>query len=126
MSSGRKGERLGWVLGWAGAFLWVFILATVNLASGPSLPSLLGFALVAAAVACILVLSPWRNPSQRYWKLMLPLYALFLLSVAWASWTAGGPAELGLSVWSLFLLLPLLLPIHLAGNRRWIDGEPQA
>jgi len=123
MSRDRKGERRGWTLGWAGSFLWVLILAAVNLARGATLPSLLGLALVAAAGVFIHVFSPWRHPASRYWKLMAPIYALFFLSIAWASWSAGGPAKLGLSVWSLFLLLPLLLPFYLAGTRRWIDGD---
>jgi hypothetical protein len=123
MSSDRQGNRRGWTVGWAGGFLWVLILAAVNLASGAALRSLLGLALVAAAAVFIHVFSPWRHPTTRYWKLMAPIYALFFLSIAWASWSAGGPAVLGLSRWSLFLLLPLFLPFYLAGNRRWIDGE---
>jgi hypothetical protein len=126
MSVHRRGEKLGWTLGWGGSFLWVFILAGVTLAKGATLPSLLGFVLLAVAVVFIHAFSPWRHPTRRYWKLMAPIYALFFLSFAWASWIAGGPTEMGLSLWSLFLLLPLLLPFYLAGTRRWVDGEPQA
>lgn len=123
MNSRRKGEKRGWVLGWLGSFLWVLILAIVYLARGAFVPSLVGCTLVAGAAALTLVCSPWRYPRLPYWKLMLPLYALFFLSVAWAISIAGGAAELGLSVSSLFLLLPLLMPFFLAGSRRWIDGE---
>jgi hypothetical protein len=126
MSTDRQGERLGWTLGWAGSFLWVVILAAVNLARGAILITLVGVALVAAAAILVHVLSPWRHPTTRYWRLMAPVYVLFFASFAWASWSAGGIAELGLSVWSLFLLLPLLMPFYLAGNRRWIDGEHPA
>jgi hypothetical protein len=123
VNTDRKSEKRGWLLGWFGSFLWILILAIVALAKGSILPSLAGCGLVAGAVTAILLFAPWRHPTQRYWKLMLPIYALFFISVGWAIWIAGGVAELGLSLWSIFLLLPLLLPFYLAGNRRWIDGE---
>ena len=126
MSSDRLGEKRGWTLGWAGSFLWVLVLAAVNLATGATLNSYLGLALVVVAAVLIHFLSPWRHPTTRYWKLMAPIYALFLLSIVWAAWSAGGPDKLGLSAWSLLLLLPLLLPFYLTGNRRWIDGERPA
>ena len=119
----RKGEKSGWIFGWFGGFLWVFILVLVSLARGELLSALVGIALVVTAAVAILRYSPWRYPTQRYWRLMLPLYVLFFLSLAWAIWIAGGAAELGLSAWTLFLILPLLLPLYLAGKRRWIEGE---
>jgi hypothetical protein len=126
MSGARRGEKLGWILGWGGSFLWVLILAVVYLTKGAPPPSLLGFALVATAAVFIYVFAPWRHPTRPYWMLLAPIYSLFFLSIAWASWIAGGPAELGFTVWSVFLLLPFLLPFYLAGKRRWIDGEPHA
>jgi hypothetical protein len=123
MNSERKGEKRGWILGWFGGFIWVLILSAVSLVKGDLLSALLGGALVLTAAIVILVFSPWRYPTQPYWRLMLPLYLLFFLSVVWLVWNAGGTAELGLSAWSLFLLLPLLLPLYLVGGRRWVDGE---
>lgn len=123
MRAGRQGEKRGWILGWSGGFLWVLILTVVQLANGAVLPSLAGATLVGGAAAAIFLLSPWRHPGVRYWKLMLPIYALFFLSVAWGTWIAGGGARLGLSMWSLLLLLPLLLPLYLAGRRTWNEGE---
>jgi hypothetical protein len=125
MQSARKGERQGWLFGWLGGFLWVAILAFWRLAQGDIPNALMGSALIAAAVTAVLVLAPWRHPTRPYWVLMTPIYLLFFLSVAWLVRISGGLAALGLSVWSLFLLLPLLLPFYLAGKRRWMDGEPK-
>jgi hypothetical protein len=119
----RRGERGGWILGWSGAFVWVLILAIVSLLKGDLLSAVFGGGLAAIAVAAILILAPWRHPTKPYWRLMLPLYVLFFLAVVWLVWDAGGPGALGLSAWSLFLLLPLFLPLYLAGRRRWIDTE---
>lgn len=123
MQGARKGERQGWLLGWLGGFLWVAILAFWRLAQGDIPNALMGSALIAAAVIAVLVLAPWRHPTQPYWTLMTPIYLLFFLSVAWLVRLSGGLDALGLSAWSVFLLLPLLLPFYLMGKRRWIDGE---
>ncbi len=123
MRSERKSEKTGWTLGWLGGFLWVLILAILSLANGDLLSALVGGLLVVTATAVILTFSPWRYPKQPYWRLMLPIYLLFFVSVAWYVWSAGGVTELGIGVWSVFLLLPLSLPLYLAGRRRWIDRE---
>jgi hypothetical protein len=123
MTASRKGEKAGWTWGWLGGFLWVLILALLELAKGEIVRFLTGVCLVAGAVAAILAFSPWRHPNQPYRRLMAPLYLLLLLSLAWAMWVAGGPAQLGLSPWSIFLALPILLPVFLAGRRRWSEGE---
>ncbi len=119
----RKGEKSGWILGWSGGFLWIFSQVIVHLAKGNLLSALVGIALLVTAATFILRFTPWRYPTQLYWRLMLPLYVLLFLSIAWAIWISGGAAELGFNIWSIFLILPLLLPLYLAGSRRWIDGE---
>jgi hypothetical protein len=121
MAKGRISEKAGWILGWSGGFLWVPILIIVMLVRGDVVNALLGTALLMTAGIVILMLAPWRFPAQPYWKLMLPIYLLFILSLAWAAWLAGGIERMGLSFGSLFLLLPVLLPFYLAGGRRWID-----
>jgi len=123
MRTDRKSEKNGWLYSWYGAFAWVLIMAVLWLAQGAALQALVGGALFALAAAAIALLAPWHHPTQPYWKLMTPLYVVFLLSAAWLAWVYGGPARLGLSPWSLFLLLPVLLPIFLGGRRRWVDGE---
>ena len=123
MRSERKSEKGGWILGWSGGFIWVLILLVIQLANGNLPHALVGSALVAAAVTAINVFAPWRHPTQPYWKLMSPIYLLLFLSLAWLIWLSGGIAQLGLSGWSIFLLLPLLLPFYLAGSRRWVEGD---
>ena len=119
----RAGEKGGWSVGWAGGFLWVGILAVVFLVQGNTLAGVGGLVLVAVAAATIGVFAPWRRPETPYWKLMLPLYALLGLSVAWAVTAFGaGTEEAGLTGWSLLAFLPLLIPFASVGGRRWRDG----
>jgi len=123
MANERKGEKSGWTLGWSGGFIWVLLLAVVRLAQGDLLHALAGGILVIMAVIAIRTLAPWRHPAQPYRTLMSPLYLILFLALAWLLWLSGGMAQLGLSPWSLFLLLPLLLPLYLNGKRRWVDGD---
>lgn len=122
----RTGEKLGWIGGWVGGFLWVLILSVIWLFRGRVLAAVLGALLVALAGVLIAVLAPWRHPATPYWRLLAPLYIPLALSVAWAVWSFGGTGQLGLSPWSVFMLLPLLLPLGTAGQRRWRDAGPGA
>jgi hypothetical protein len=119
----RRGEKIGWIGGWLGGFLWVVILAIVFLVQGKGMPGVLGLVLAAMAVLVIVAAAPWRHPDTEYWKLMIPVYVLFFLCVGWGVWTYGGASGLGLSRWSVFLLLPILTPFGTVGRQRWRDRE---
>jgi drug/metabolite transporter (DMT)-like permease len=123
MKNNRESEKRGWRLGWLCGFIWVLVLAIANLVKGDLPAALIGFVLSVIAVAVILLFPPWRYPTVSYWKIMLPIYLVFFLSVVWVIWTSGGVSEAGLSGWSLFLLLPILSPMFLIGRRRWNDGN---
>jgi len=118
----RKGEKLGWTLGWLGGFLWVAILAALFLFQGKLLAGATGLALAGAAGGVVTHLAPWRRPTTPYWKLMLAPYACLFLSIPWAIQAFGGLAGSGLNGWNLGLLLPVLSPLFVLGRRRWTDG----
>lgn len=123
MKDPRRGEKLGWTLGWSGGFLWVAVLAVVAAAKVDGATAALGALITAGAIAAIVGLTPWRHPARPFWQLMVPIYLLFGAAVLWAVRAAGGAAAAGLGDTSLFVLLPILLPFLFAGRRRWIDGE---
>ncbi len=52
---------------------------------------------------------------------MLVPYGMFFASVAWAIWIYGGPHVMGLSWWSLLLLMP----IGSLYNKKWSDFDDQ-
>jgi len=115
----RTGEKFGWAGGWLGGFIWLLILSVVRLVQGRGIPGLVGLGLFALAVGGILFFAPWRHPRTRYWRLTLPLYAVFFGSIAWAVRSSGGWAALGLNYWSFFWVLPCLVPLWAIGGRRW-------
>lgn len=120
--AGRRGEKIGWTVGWLGGFGWVLVLSVVFLVQGKSGPPLAGLALTAAAVASIVFFSPWRFPTTPYWKLMFFPFLMFFLSAFWVIWAYGGLQAIGLRWWNLGWLLPPLLPVVSLGRRRWLDG----
>jgi len=119
----RRQEKIGWIGGWSGGFVWVVILSIVLLIRGQSSGAMLGFAIAGVAAVTILLAAPWRHPRVPYRLLMAPIYVLFFVAVGWGVWCWGGPRNLGFANWwSLLMLLPALAPVWLAGNRRWQDG----
>lgn len=120
----RRGEKLGWTLGWSGGFVWVPILAGVAWAHGKALQAVMGLLLAGVAGTLIRSLAPWRHARTPYLKLMLPIYGLLAMGVAWGVWAAGDPRKLGINGWaSLLTLLPITLPLWLVGRRRWEDRQ---
>ena len=53
-------------------------------------------------------------------------YRLFFCAVGWGVWAFRGPRRVGInSWWSLLLLMPLMMPLWMGGNRRWQDNDAQ-
>ena len=122
----RSGEKKGWLLGWLGGFVWAAILAVILISQGRIMHGLVGLLLTGVAVAFIGASAPWRYPDTPYWRLMLPIYAIFIATLAWALLSYDGIESLGLNRWSLFLLLPLLSPLLIGGTRTWRDRRPES
>ena len=115
----RKGEKIGWIAGWTGGFIWLALLSALWLAQGKMRFATAGTGFVALAVLSIIFLAPWKHPDTKYWKLMWPIYGILRISVFGIVWLEGGPARLGLSGWSLLVCLPLFLPCLTVGRRTW-------
>jgi hypothetical protein len=115
----RKGEQFGWIGGWGGGFIWVLILSTLWLVKGKNTEGAIGLVLCLFAAVLIVFLAPWRHPLTRYWKLMVPIYAVFVASLVWAIWSAGGYARLGLHPLSVLWMAPIFLPFVTVGRKRW-------
>ena len=124
----RRGEKLGWSLGWAGSFAWVAALAVVFAFQLKWAAALGGLVIVLLAALAVVRGAPWRHPHTRYGRLMVAPLLLELLAVLWAWRGFAGdltPAD-QFSPWMLAWMLPLVLPIVSLGPRRWVDGEPPA
>ena len=119
----RRSEKIGWIGGWLGGFIWLCLLSILLLVQGRIANGLLGLGLFAVAVLFILTLTPWKHPETRYWKLMLPIYAVLAASIGLYVWIAGGLDKLGVSWWSLLWLMVLFIPLGNVGTRRWKDGN---
>lgn len=115
----RRGEKVGWLGGWFGAFIWLLLLSIIRMIQGKNGSALAGIGLFAVAVGLIFLCRPWKHPNTRYWKLMLPVYAIFFISVAIHLPIFGDPAKAGLNWNSLIYLIPCLIPFFTMGKRKW-------
>jgi phosphatidylserine synthase len=122
----RTGEKIGWTAGWSGGFIWVVILSIIFLIQNNWSQGLSGLLLVGLAVLSIVFSAPWRYPSTPYWKLMVPNYMVLFGALVWGICVYGGTVDSGLNWWSLFLLLPLLIPVMSMGKQTWNDLNRQA
>jgi len=120
----RRGEKIGWTGGWLGSFLWLLILGTIWVIQGRTTAGLAGLALFLVGSTLIFLLSPWRHPQTRYWKLILPLSISLITAAALFIRLSGGWRMNGLNPWQSALFLPLvLLPMLTLGRRTWQHGE---
>ncbi|MDD8013557.1 MAG: hypothetical protein PHX05_08780 [Acidobacteriota bacterium] len=117
----RKGEKLGWIGGWLGAFSWVLVLGIVLLAQGRTEKGIIGIALFALGVFFAFAFAPWRHPDTAYYELMLPLYFLFFAAAGWAIWGFRGWRAAGGNWWTVIVIVPMLMPLFNAGKRTWND-----
>ncbi|MBN2370772.1 MAG: hypothetical protein JXO72_09800 [Vicinamibacteria bacterium] len=120
----RRGEKIGWIGGWAGSFLWLALFSIVQLARGRVSDGVIGAALFVLALLLIVTLTPWRFPQTPYWKLLLSPYVLFMASVAFVLWSVEEAAKTSMTPFALLVFLPMLSPFVTIGRRRWRDGEP--
>ncbi|AFM23765.1 hypothetical protein [Desulfomonile tiedjei] len=121
----RTGEKWGWIGGWLGSFIWILISSIVWLWQGKYLFAALGGGSFLMALALIFLLAPWKHPTMAYWKLMLPLLTLFVVSAVVFVLVSGGLQEPGNFSWSILFLAFLLLPLLNTGKRRWDDEYPK-
>jgi len=119
----RRGEALGWLIGWLGSLAWLVALAWLLTARGAWLMGAAGGALFVLGLTLTWRLAPWRHPETPYWRLLLPLYLPLGVGVTWAIAASGGWASSGLSGWEALWCVPLLSPLFTIGARRWQDGE---
>jgi len=123
MADARRGEKIGWLGGFAGAFLWIPALAVVFLVQGKLLAGVIGIALGALGYGTVIRFRPWRYPDTSYWRLMIPPYLALSAAVVWGFWAYGAEAAAEMAWWEIMQLLVLFLPFLTVGNRCWRDGE---
>jgi hypothetical protein len=115
----RKGEKIGWIGGWFGGFIWLGLLSVVWIVQNKILNATLGILLFTVAIILIFTFAPWKHPNTKYWKLMLPIYSLFFISIASSIYLYGGLKSLGINWTSFLWIIPSLLPFVTTGNRKW-------
>ncbi|NOY23036.1 MAG: hypothetical protein GXO70_05965 [Acidobacteria bacterium] len=115
----RKGEKVGWIGGWSGGFIWLGLLSGIWAVQGKTVIAMFGTGIFIVAIATVLWITPWKFPDTKYWKLMLPIYFLFFASILFGLSFMESLEKSGLSWYSFFWVLPCLIPFATIGNRTW-------
>lgn len=119
----RKGEKIGWIVGWTGGFLWILPFAAVCFFQERLIYGVFSVVLFLLALFSIVKFAPWKYPDTKYWKLMIPMYSILLISVVLVLYVFNifnEPARLQYGLW----ILPCLSPFVILGNREWgQDGQ---
>jgi hypothetical protein len=119
----RKGEKIGWIGGWLGGFLWLALLSVVWLFQHKISNGIIGIVVFIVTIIAITASAPWKHPNTKYWKLMLPIYLLFFISIALCIYLYGGLESIGLKWTAFFWIAPCLIPFMTVGRRTWNDTE---
>ncbi|HOO90260.1 MAG TPA: hypothetical protein PLA74_05500 [Syntrophales bacterium] len=119
----RRGEKIGWIVGWFGSFLWVCLLSVIWLFQNRMIDGIMGIILFVIAITAIIAITPWRYPDTQYWKLMLPMYVLFFLAIALCIYRYGGLENTGLQWTAFFWIIPCLVPLIIIGRRTWNGND---
>jgi phosphatidylserine synthase len=114
----RRGEKIGWTGGWIGGFAWVLVFAILWIFQGRLIYGVTAAVLFFLAIISIVKLSPWKYPDTKYWKLMMPIYSIFLVSVIFIIYALNGFHDLSKIQYGLWLL-PCFSPILIMGNKKW-------
>jgi len=114
----RRGEKIGWTGGWIGGFIWTLVFAIILLFQGRVIYGVTAFVLFFLAIISIVKFSPWKHPDTKYWKLMVPIYSTFLISVIFIVYVLDGFDDLSKIQHGLWIL-PCLSPIFILGNKKW-------
>lgn len=121
----RKGEKIGWIGGWHGGFIWLGVLSVVWLFQNRINDAIIGIAIFIVASIAIITTAPWKHQNTKYWKLMLPVYLLFFVSIIFCIYSYGGLESTGLKWTSFLWVIPCLIPFWTTGNRTWNSGTIQ-
>lgn len=118
----RKGEKLGWTIGWIGGSVFLLIGGVLWLVFGNISAGIAALVCYGLLAAFTLTFAPWKFPNTKYWKLLLPNY-LCLFTGSVLALVLGFPGEDLSGQWhNLFFLFALLTPFFTMGRRTWNDN----
>lgn len=119
----RNGEKIGWIGGWIGSFLWLLALSIIWFVRGDTQNGATAMVLFIVAMVVVNLVVPWRYPDTKYWKLFILPFVTLIISVFVCVVFGIGLKNLGLSWINFSWLTVLFIPFFTLGNRTWNDGN---
>ncbi|MBN1142723.1 MAG: hypothetical protein JXB25_13155 [Deltaproteobacteria bacterium] len=114
----QKWMKWGWLIFTLAGVVWIIPFGFIWLIQGRLLFGMLAMALCLLAIVVIFASVPWKYPNTRLWKLLLPPYGFFLLSVLLLLYVLTGFGNLAQVQYGLWLI-PCFTPLFTVGYRTW-------
>jgi hypothetical protein len=119
----RNGEKIGWTVGWTGSFVFLLLIANLWFLQGEKHQGMVTLGFFVFAIVSVNLITPWRYPDVKYWKLFLLPYIILSFAMFNTVAYTKGLADLVLQWKNVTWLIPVMIPLILLGNRTWNDGN---
>lgn len=114
----QKWMKIGWFSFTIASVVWIFPFSIIWLIHGKYIMGATGIALFCTAFFLISAFVPWKYPNTKLWKLLIPSYAMFIMSILLLLYVLTGfnnLAEVQYGLW----LIPCFVPFFTLGYRTW-------
>jgi len=110
--------KFGWFSFAIVSVIWIVPFSIVWLIHGKYIFGTMGIALFCTALFLIITFVPWKYPNTKLWKLLIPPYAMFIMSVLLLLYVLTGLNNLSEVQYGLWLL-PCFVPFFTFGYKTW-------
>ncbi len=119
----QKWMKLGWLSFAIAEVVWIVPFSIIWLIHGKYIFGIMGILLFCIALFLISAFVPWKYPNTKFWKLLIPPYAMFIMSIILLLYVLTGFNNLDdiqYGVW----LIPCFVPFFSLGYRTWNSLKP--
>ena len=110
--------KLGWFSFAIAGVVWIIPFSIIWLIHGKYIFGITGIALFCTACFLISAFVPWKYPNTKLWKLLIPPYAMFIMSIILLIFVLTGFSDLNDIQYGLWLI-PCFVPFFSLGYRTW-------
>jgi hypothetical protein len=114
----QKWMKLGWFSFVVAGVIWIIPFSIIWLINGKYVFGIMGITLFCTAFLLIKAFVPWKYPNTKLWKLLIPPYAMFIISILLLLSVLTDFhdfAEIQYGFW----IIPCFVPFFIFGCRTW-------
>ena len=114
----KKTIKIIWLTFTTLSFIWIIPFSIVWFLEAYYSYGVFGLTESIIALVCINLFAPWRYPDTKLWKLLIPPYIFFVLSIMFLLYVYTGFdsfSQIQYGIW----LIPCLVPFFILGYKTW-------